>query len=257
MEQAQQVVEHEAPDVAEVPDYRKRHRREIPEEYNPFVFFGTTNLAGLGIVAAAAWQIEDVAPLEWLTIPLAFLFANFVEYMVHRGPLHVKKQPLEILFNRHTLLHHDYFRHTDMAFTRRQELVAVLFPYWAIGLVLAAALVPYALLLMIATPNVAHLFVIVAIGYYLLYEWLHLVYHLPDESWVARLGLVQRLRQHHRIHHHRKLMTHYNFNITFPIFDMVFRTTYAGQNPDEEREHEAERHRHHHHRKHHHRHHRA
>lgn len=254
MERAEHLADTDSTALDSAPEYRTRHERDIPDEYSPVVFFGTTNLAGLGIMLAAAWQLEDVLLLEWLAVPFAFLFSNFVEYMVHRGPLHHKQEPLEILFKRHTILHHDYFRHTDMAYTRRQELVAILFPYWAIGLVLIAALVPYSLLLMISTPNVAHLFVITAIGYYLLYEWLHLIYHMPESSWIARIGFMRRLRQHHRIHHHVKLMQHYNFNITFPIFDTIFRTTYTGQDPNDDhggREHRRHRHRHkHHHRRH-------
>ncbi len=236
MEQANQLLE--VNEAAAVPEYRQRHQRDIPEDYNANVFFGTTNVAGLGMMAAAAWQLDLVRPLEWLAVPFAFVFSNLVEYLVHRGPLHKKLDPLQILFTQHTLLHHDYFRHDDMAITRRQELAAVLFPYWAIGLVLAGALVPYALLLMISTPNVAHLFVVTAIGYYLLYEWLHLAYHLPETFWVARIGVMQSLRQHHRIHHHRKLMQKYNFNITFPLFDRIFGTTYSGQEPEPEAHHE-------------------
>lgn len=249
MEHAPEAAHAQSAANAEIPDHRLRHQRDIPSDYSPVIFFGTTNLAGAGIVAAAAWQLEAVAPLEWLIVPAAFLFSNAVEYFIHRGPLHHKQEPLEIMFKRHTLLHHDYFRHDDMAIARRQEVVAVVFPYWAIGFVLAGALVPYALLLMVATPNAAHLFVVTAIAYYLLYEWLHLVYHLPDTVWIGRFGLVRRLRQHHRIHHHTRLMQRFNFNITFPIFDALLRTTYAGQDVEAEarpvRKHHRRRHKSH------------
>ena len=37
---------------------------------------------------------------------------------------------------------------------------------------------------------------------------------------------MNRLRQHHIAHHNRKLMTRYNFNITYPICDRLFGTLY-------------------------------
>jgi sterol desaturase/sphingolipid hydroxylase (fatty acid hydroxylase superfamily) len=208
-----------------MPEYRQRHQRRIPIDYSVTAYFGTTNAAALAFMAGAAWQLYDVHPLEWLILPAAFVLLNFAEYWLHRGPLHIKKPSPDTVFNRHTRVHHDYFRHNDMALTRAQECVLVLFPYWAVGVVIVAALVPYALLLIVSA-NLAHLFLVAAIGYYLLYEWLHLLYHLPERYWIARLGVVRTLRRHHRVHHHRKLMQRYNYNVTLPIFDWVLQTSY-------------------------------
>ena len=105
MEQANQLLE--VNEAAAVPEYRQRHQRDIPEDYNANVFFGTTNVAGLGMMAAAAWQLDLVRPLEWLAVPFAFVFSNLVEYLVHSGPLHKKLDPLQILFTQPTQLHHD------------------------------------------------------------------------------------------------------------------------------------------------------
>jgi sterol desaturase/sphingolipid hydroxylase (fatty acid hydroxylase superfamily) len=35
---------------------------------------------------------------------------------------------------------------------------------------------------------------------------------------------LRALRRHHRAHHHPSSMTHWNFNITFPICDALFGT---------------------------------
>jgi hypothetical protein len=48
---------------------------------------------------------------------------------------------------------------------------------------------------------VAWLFVASGIAYFLNYEVLHTAYHLPEAHWLARNGLVKRLRWLHTIHH--------------------------------------------------------
>jgi len=37
---------------------------------------------------------------------------------------------------------------------------------------------------------------------------------------------VARLRRHHTLHHDHELMSHYNFNITYPITDWLRGTLY-------------------------------
>ena len=61
-----------------------------------------------------------------------------------------------------------------------------------------------------------------AILYFLNYEWFHLIYHLPPHWPLGRLKWIKGLREHHRVHHDKALMSRYNFNITFPIADRVF-----------------------------------
>ena len=72
--------------------------------------------------------------------------------------------------------------------------------------------------------NVAWLFISVGLAYYLNYEILHTAYHLPETHWLARNGLVKRLRWLHRMHHDQSLMAKANFNITWPIGDWLFGT---------------------------------
>lgn len=68
-----------------------------------------------------------------------------------------------------------------------------------------------------------------SLAYFLNYEVLHLVYHLPTRYAVARWPLVGRLRRLHQDHHDPRLMARYNFNITYPIGDRLFGTLYRGQ----------------------------
>lgn len=215
------------------PKYREKVRAfYFTRWYNGYVHFGFTNLLVIGGIATALWLMDGVRPLELLTLPVAFLAANFVEWFAHKGPMHHRTW-FTMLFDRHTLVHHVYFPHQDMAVKNHQDWLYVLFPSFAIILVFATA-TPMALLAgFLFGTNVGCLFFIVAIGYYLLYEWLHLIYHLPEDSWLGGSRIVAALRHHHVIHHHRRLMTHYNFNITFPIFDYLLGTAWREkQNQD-------------------------
>jgi sterol desaturase/sphingolipid hydroxylase (fatty acid hydroxylase superfamily) len=81
-----------------------------------------------------------------------------------------------------------------------------------------------ALVYFFASPNTARLFAATAVGYYLLYEWLHISYHVSPGSFVGRLAIVRALRKLHTAHHDLTLMGKYNFNITFPIGDWLFGT---------------------------------
>jgi sterol desaturase/sphingolipid hydroxylase (fatty acid hydroxylase superfamily) len=77
-------------------------------------------------------------------------------------------------------------------------------------------------------PGAAGVFFIAAAGYFLLYETLHALYHLPEAT-LERLGLrgngvFDRLQSHHRHHHRLSRMAKVNFNVTFPMADWAFGT---------------------------------
>ncbi|MDZ7360905.1 MAG: hypothetical protein ONB46_09295 [candidate division KSB1 bacterium] len=67
---------------------RQELQRLIPSFYNPYFFFGLTNALGIVAIYYSARLLENLEPLEWLSIPAVFLFANFIEYNFQRGPMH-------------------------------------------------------------------------------------------------------------------------------------------------------------------------
>ncbi len=208
------------------PECRQRLQHLIPSYYNPYLFFGLTNLLGAVAIYYSTGLLENVKPLEWLTIPAVLLFANFVEYNFHRGPMHNRRRLLDLVFKRHTLTHHEYFPHDHMGFDSGQEAYMVFFPFWVIFLLFGLASPVFLLTWYLTNSNVAGLFLITAIGYFLLYEWMHLLYHLPESSKIGQSPLIRALKRHHQTHHHQALMNDYNFNITFPIWDWVMGTSY-------------------------------
>ena len=64
--------------------------------------------------------------------------------------------------------------------------------------------------------------------YVVSYEWLHLSFHLPATHFIARLGVVKKLKRHHATHHDPRLMQKWNFNVTVPLWDWVRGTIWRG-----------------------------
>jgi sterol desaturase/sphingolipid hydroxylase (fatty acid hydroxylase superfamily) len=67
-------------------------------------------------------------------------------------------------------------------------------------------------------------YVATTLVYYLNYEWLHLAYHLPKTHFIYSIPALKFLRQLHFQHHDIQEMDKYNFNITYPVFDLLFGT---------------------------------
>ena len=215
-----------APDTVEQAraEYRERN---ISQHYSGPLHLTTTISVSLFIALLSAMMLEDISPLEWLTIPLTFLYANLSEYLAHRGPMHHETRFLGLVFRRHTIEHHSFFTDEAATYDTTQDFKATLFPPIMLLFVNGCIVLPVGVLLyFLISPNVSFLFVLTAILYFLNYELLHLAYHMDPQSWVGRLPFMDRLRRHHIRHHDKRLMTRYNFNITYPICDYLFGTVY-------------------------------
>jgi hypothetical protein len=199
---------------------RARLRRGVGPHYSGALHFAFTSAVALFVIAIALSRLHAPAPLELLTVPLTFLYANFVEWRAHRGPMHRKVRGLSLVHERHALQHHAFFTTDEMQIDSARDFKMVLFPPVLILFFFGLFAVPVGFALRFALgPNVAALFVATAMGYFLLYEWLHLAYHLR-----VRIPGIDRLRRHHTTHHDPRLMSRSNFNITFPICDALFGT---------------------------------
>ena len=212
--------------TAAVAAYREQYRQEhIPPHYKGWLHLVFTFGIGGAVLATAILQLEQVRPLEWLTIPIAFLYTNFAEYWGHRGPMHHLKRGLRLVYERHTKQHHRFFTDQSMELDGSRDLRAVLFPPVLMTFFITAFALPaWLLLAWAASPNVAWLFVATSLGYFLNYEFLHLAYHLPASHPIARWPLIGRLKGLHQAHHDPRLMARCNFNITYPICDALFGT---------------------------------
>jgi hypothetical protein len=206
--------------------FRDEYRSaEIPPGYRPVLHLLFTFGGGSAALLACLWQLRAVAPLEWLTIPLTFLYANLAEYFGHRFPMHNPVRGLKLVYKRHAGQHHRFFSHLAMPLESPRDLRAVLFPPVLVIFFFGAFGGPVALLLAwAASSNVAWLFLATALGYFLNYEILHTLHHAPAGSWVARQRWHAALSRRHREHHDPAEMTRVNFNITYPVGDWLFGT---------------------------------
>ena len=220
----------EGPTVGMVPaavaSFRTEYRSEhIGAHYSGAVHFAFTSIASLAVIAVAAVELRAATIFELLTVPVTFLFGNYVEYRGHRGPMHRRRRGLSLLFERHTQQHHRYYTQDAMALEGTRDFKMVLFPPVMLLFFLGAVAAPIAVVLFVVhARNVALLYVMTAMSYFLIYEWLHLCHHTPAQGIVGRLGFLRRLRAHHQAHHDPARMTSGNFNITFPICDWLFGT---------------------------------
>lgn len=217
-------------DASPLPETVRRYRAEyratqVPRGYRGGLHALFTFGGGTLALLACLWQLQEVRPLEWLAVPLAFLYANLAEYLGHRYPMHRPFRGLALVYRRHAGQHHRFFTHEAMPMDGARDLRVVLFPPLLVVFFFGGFGLPAWLLLAWAfSANVAWLFVATALLYYLNYEVLHLAYHLPPGAWLARNPLVRRLERLHRIHHDPARMVRVNFNISYPIGDRLFGT---------------------------------
>lgn len=211
---------------------RERVRRaaldEIPRWYSPWGHFAATTGIGVATLALGVWQLR-VAPYavhatDWLVVPLVCLFANFFEWRVHKHVLHRRRWPFEVVYDKHTPMHHVVFVEEDMALRSTKELRLVLMPaVGVLGIVIATT--PVALAVAhFWSPAAGWLFLVTAGLFMVSYEVLHLCYHAPKDGFVGRRPIIAALRAHHARHHDPRLMQRYNFNVTVPLFDWIMGT---------------------------------
>jgi len=206
--------------------FRARAVAAIPEGYSPWVHLGLTSGIGLGLMTCGLAAIRGLRWQELSLVPAVLLASNAVEWRAHRSVLHRRVPGLTTLFDRHTPEHHRIFVTEDMAVRSTREWRLVMVP--AVGVAAIAALTApiTAALALTGRRNLAGLFVATTMAYVVSYEWLHLAYHLPEDSPVGGLRVVRWLRRHHATHHDPAKMQRWNFNVTVPLWDLVRGTYY-------------------------------
>ena len=203
-------------------DYRQQN---IADSYSGPGHLAFTCIFSLGVLIIALWNLNSPNLLEWLTVPIAFVYANLVEYWMHRTVMHHPVKPFGEIYKRHAAQHHVFFTDEAMELENSRDLHVVLFPPLLLVFFIGGFAVPAGMLLAwIATPNVAWLFVAVAAFYLLNYELFHTAYHLPNGHWVEKIPLFKRFKRLHWRHHDTRIMASRNFNVTYPIGDWLFRT---------------------------------
>lgn len=208
--------------------YRDGYREQfIQDGYSGPLHFLFTATVSLLTILACIVALDEVRSLEWLAIPITFLYANFAEWAGHKRVMHKPVKGLELIYRRHSKQHHRFFTHEAMEIDSTQDYKAVLFPPVLVTFFLIGFFVPFALITAaLFGSNTALLVVATGMAYFLNYEILHFSYHLPQGHWVHSMPGFKKLMKLHQDHHNPRLMSHHNFNITYPITDWIMKTWY-------------------------------
>ena len=215
--------------MKDVVEYRAHfYAQHQPRFYHGYAHAAFTVFSSVGIIVYALLQTSGILWWEWLCLPLTFIYTNAAEYFAHRGPMHHPRRGLRLVYERHSRQHHRYFTHQHMEMNGPSDYYAVLFPPVLILFFALVYLLPMGVVLSIlVSPNVAWLYLAMTMAYFLNYELFHFIWHLPETHPIFRLPFLGRMRQLHLRHHDPKLMSSYNFNISYPLFDHLMGTLYA------------------------------
>jgi hypothetical protein len=215
--------------------FRAQMLEKVPSWYSPTGHLLATTGIGLFVIVLSILRVRELRPLELLTVPVVFVISNFTEWHAHRNLLHRRFSPLGELYDRHTPQHHRVYRYDDMAIRSWQELRLVLIPAVGVLGIIAASLPGAALAGWLFGSNVGWLFLLTSGAYVTSYELTHFAYHLPADTFIGRRAFVRAMREHHARHHDPRLMQQWNFNVTVPLADWVFRTNASRELLDEVR----------------------
>lgn len=218
--------------INSVTKYRNWYRQaRIPQLYNGFAHTLFVFLVIGSTVIYYFLRLRHVEILELLIFPLVFVLGNLIEYGFHRFPLHHPVPGLRSVYQIHAQEHHRFFTHSYPAFESSKDFHTVFFPYFApIALVLFLSSLSFFILSKVLTENISYLFVVAGCLYYAMYECLHFLHHIPSDL-PKVLSFLNVARKYHSQHHDPRLMTRYNFNVTFPLGDWLFGTRFKQSKP--------------------------
>jgi len=168
--------------------------------------------------------IRDPGPLDLLTIPATFVFANFVEYVIHRWPMHRRYPGAGFMMDLH-MLHHRYFFEENYRIDSFADFGLIVFPPAVLN-ILAFGVCPiiFAASWWLLGRNAALLFFATVMAYYTAMQIIHVATHARHDHWILNLPAIRYLWNHHQIHHSRRQMTKVNFNFIIPLADLLART---------------------------------
>ena len=150
------------------------------------------------------------------------VFGNFSVYMIHRYPLHRYWKWHEFPYHEHTVKHHSYYQYHDLEIYKFKDIANIVFPPQVVlAFVIGYIPVVYFLCQLVMSQNAAWLVVLGSAIYFLLYETMHTISHAPEGHWILKVKFFSFMKNHHRIHHHQRLMSKWNFNIVYPLFDWL------------------------------------
>jgi hypothetical protein len=207
--------------------YRTNYRQRVSGWYNGYLHIAIIYVIGFTALYVYIANLGHVTPLQWLTVPLTFLFCNFFEWWLHRYVMHRPSQSavFRAVYNRHTLMHHQFFTDREMRFADHLDYRVTFFPPYALAAFTLMSIPGAIALGLLFGANVGWLFIATTTSVYLIYEFMHFCCHVDENAFVRHMPFVNTLRRHHIAHHAQSIMMERNMNLTFPIMDWAFGTS--------------------------------
>jgi hypothetical protein len=136
-----------------------------------------------------------------------------------------KNPVFRAIYNRHTLMHHQFFTDSEMRFAGHHDWRVTFFPPYALATFTLMSIPAAVALGWLLSPNVGWLFISTTTSVYLIYEFMHFCCHVEDNAFVRHMPFVNTIRRHHAAHHNQSIMMERNMNLTFPVMDWLFGTS--------------------------------
>ena len=189
----------------------------------------TAVFCSAGIIVPLSF-VRDLKLLELSIIPLTFVLANAVEYLIHRGPMHHRYPYAGFTMDLH-MLHHRYFFEENYRIDSFADFGLIVFPPMVLNAVAFGVCPPFfGITWWLFGRNTALLFLTTVMGYYLAMQIIHVATHARDDHWVLGVPGIRYLWDHHQIHHSRRMMTKVNFNFIIPLTDLLVGTATQQRN---------------------------
>tara|TARA_Y100001970_G_C14046122_1_gene756426 strand:- start:249 stop:908 length:660 start_codon:yes stop_codon:yes gene_type:complete len=216
--------------MSKVAEFRRHYRGVgIAKSYSGWVNLMSNIGLCLAVLIGCLSQVKDMQLIELLAVPVTFLIVNFEEYLSHRWPSHQRIKGFRFLFKRHSMQHHRFFTHSEMYYEMPGDFEIVLFPTRILGFYFIVFGIPLAgVSYYFWGKNVALLSLSTAVFLFLNLDLLHFYFHLKPSAFFSKVmdlvPIFRRLKENHTIHHNPMLMMKGNYNITYPVMDILFKT---------------------------------
>ena len=207
--------------------YRATYRERVAGWYHGWLHVLIIYVIGLTALYIYIANMHAVTWREVLIVPATFLLCNFFEWWIHRYVMH---RPLGIkaaraIYNRHTLMHHQFFTDAEMRFADHHDWRVTFFPPYALATFILMSIPGAIALGWLISPNTGWLFISTTTSMYLIYEFMHFCCHADENAFVRHVPFVNTIRRHHAAHHSQSIMMERNMNLTFPVMDWLFGTS--------------------------------
>jgi len=209
---------------------REKMRKLVPKGYS-----AKKHLITLGLLTLAPIPFAVLALILWgmplwalIGIPFGIIVGNAIEYFTHRWPMHriLSNKFGQYMYKRHAGTHHVMFQYDDMELREHNDLFYIMMtPPLALHFMILITTLMCIAYIVGGGPFMACVCITLC-AYFFAEETLHASFHLKstwqDNKWYNRL--LRRFAEHHRIHLDTRAMRDWNFNIAFPLVDLIFRT---------------------------------